>query len=88
MQREYNTCDSTQFILNNDTTIIAGKRNLYVYTSSVTSHLYDFSTSDTNQYIRDFDIVKPDLWFTVVGSRYIGASRNYIKALTTDNHGI
>lgn len=83
-QREYNTCDSTQFILNNDTTIIAGKRNLYVYTSSVTSHLYDFSTSDTNQYIRDFDIVKPDLWFTVVGSRYIGGLTQLYKSI---DHG-
>jgi hypothetical protein len=71
-QREYNVCDSSSFTLNNDTTIVAGKRNLYVHTNSTLSPLYDFTTTDTNEYIRDFDIVKPDLWFTVVGSRYIG----------------
>ena len=71
-QREYNVCDSTLYTLNIDTTIIAGKRNLYIKTNSIISPLYDFTTSDSNQYIRDFDIVKPDLWFTVVGSRYIG----------------
>ena len=80
-QREYNVCDSTFYTLNSDTTIIAGKRDLYVYANSILSPLYNFTTSDTNEYIRDFDIVKPDLWFTIVGSRYIGSPTQLFKSI-------
>jgi hypothetical protein len=80
-QREYNVCDSTFYTLNNDTTIVAGKRNLYVYANSVLSPLYNFTTTDTNEYIRDFDIVNPNLWYTIVGSRYIGSPTQLYKSV-------
>lgn len=79
-QREYNVCDSTFYVLNNDTTIIAGTKNLYVHTNASVIPLHDFTSADTNEYIRDFDIVKPDLWYTIVGSRYIGGLTNLYKS--------
>jgi hypothetical protein len=79
-QREYAICDSTTYLLNTDTSIIAGRRHLYVWANNVLSPLFDFSNSDTNQYIRDFDIVKADLWYTVIGSRYIGSPTQLYKS--------
>jgi hypothetical protein len=79
-QREYAICDSTTYMLNSDTSIIAGRRHLYVWANNVLSPLYDFTNADTNDYIRDFDIVKSDLWYTVVGSRYIGAPTTLYKS--------
>lgn len=70
--RFYNFNDSTFHPLNADTTVVAGKRHLYLKTNGGLSLLRDFSQPDTNFYIRDFDIVRPDLWYTVVGNRYIG----------------
>lgn len=79
-QREYGNCDSTTYVLNNDTSVVAGRTKLYLYTNSTLMPLFDFTTSDTNQYIRDFDIVKPDLWYTVVGGRYIGMPSQLFKS--------
>ena len=80
-QREFNECDSTFYSLNEDTTVVAGKRQLYIQTNSNLVPLFDFTTTDPDEYIRDFDIVKPNLWFTVVGSRYIGSSTQLYKSI-------
>lgn len=79
-QRDYGICDSTTYMLNNDTTVVAGKTKLYLFTSNTLLPLFDFTTSDTNEYIRDFDIVKPDLWYTVVGGKYIGFPSQLFKS--------
>lgn len=71
-QREFAVCDSTIYNYNIDTTVIAGRNHLWYQTSSGLSLAYDFTTSDTNLYIRDFDIIRPDLWYTLVGRRSIG----------------
>lgn len=80
-QRGFGVCDSTSYTLNIDTTIIAGRNHLYLHTNNTTNILYDFTTLDSNEYIRDFDIIKPDLWYTVVGSRYIGYSSSLYKSI-------
>lgn len=79
-QREFGVCDSTLYTLNQDTTIVAGRTKVYVYTNNTVTLLHDFTTLDTNQYIRDFDIIKPDLWYTVVGKRTIGAPTQLYKS--------
>lgn len=79
-QREYAVCDSTFYPLNTDTTIIAGRNKLYLNTNNTTTLLYDFSTADVDEYIRDFDIVTPNLWYTVVGLRYIGGPTQLYKS--------
>lgn len=71
-QREFAVCDSTFYPYNADSTIIAGRYKLYLQTSSGISLLRNFATSDTNEYIRDFDIVRPDRWYVLTGQRYIG----------------
>jgi hypothetical protein len=71
-QREFSVCDSTEYVLNADTTIIAGRYHVYLKSNNNIQVLQNFSTNNPAYYIRDFDIVKPNLWFTVVGSRYIG----------------
>ncbi len=72
-QREYLVCDSTEYILNNDTSVIASRNQIYFSTSAGINLIYNFSHPDTNYYIRDFDIVNSNLWYTLIGSRYIGA---------------
>jgi len=79
-QREFNECDSTFYSLNSDTSIVAGKRQLYILTNSNLFPLFDFTTTDPNEYIRDFDILKPNLWYAVVGSRYIGSPTQLYKS--------
>jgi hypothetical protein len=79
-QREYGVCDSTFYTLNTDTTIIAGRHHLYLYSNNITETLYDFTSANTHEYIRDFDIVTPDLWFTVVGLKYIGGPTRLYKS--------
>jgi hypothetical protein len=79
-QREYNVCDSTFYPFNADTTVIAGKRMLYIQTPGGVTPIADFTTLDTNEYIRDFDIIKPDLWYTLVGRRYIGGNTALYKS--------
>lgn len=79
-QRDFAVCDSTTYILNSDTTIIAGKNHLYLHTNNSIITLYDFTSTDLNEYIVDFDIIKPDLWYTVVGNRYIGNPASLYKS--------
>lgn len=80
-QRAFGVCDSSTYKLNNDTTVVAGRTNLYLYFKNKLHNLYNFSSSDTNEFIRDFDIVNPNLWFTVVGSRYIGNETRLYKSI-------
>lgn len=79
-QREYGSCDSTTYIFNTDTSVVAGRTKLYLFTNNTLMPLFDFTTSDTNDYIRDFDIAKPDLWYTVVGGKYIGMPSQLFKS--------
>lgn len=72
-QREFGVCDSTSYAFNADTTIIAGQKKLYLQTTAGLTLLHDFTMADTAFYIRDFDIIKPTQWYTLVGSRYIGS---------------
>lgn len=71
-QREFNTCDSTIHPLNADTNIIVGRHHIYLETQGQQTLLYHFQPIDSTYYIRDFDIVQARLWYTTVGSRYIG----------------
>ena len=71
-QREFGVNDSTFYFLNNDTVIIAAQKKLYIQTNSGTTLLYDFTNPNENYYIRDFDIISENIWYTLVGSRYIG----------------
>jgi len=80
-QREFNVCDSTFYTFNSDTTIVAGKRQLYILSNSNLFPLFDFTTTNPDEYIRDFDILKPNLWYTVVGSRYIGSPTQLYKSI-------
>lgn len=68
--REFYTNDSTEYILNNDTTIVVSKTKLYFQTNGGMNLLYDFSTPDSNMFIRDFDIITDSLWYLIFGSRY------------------
>lgn len=79
-QREFGVCDSTSYTLNTDTTIVAGRHLLYTYSNNTLDTLYDFTSPDPDEYIRDFDIVKPDLWYTIVGLRYIGSPTRLYKS--------
>ena len=81
-QREYNVCDSTFYNYVDDTTIVAGKRHLYFSTTGGGQVQFaDFTSADTSEYIRDFDVVQPDLWYTLVGLRYIGAPTRLYKSI-------
>ena len=70
-QREYGTCDSTIHPLDTQTTIVVKRSSIHLRTVMGESLLYQFALSDTNHYIRDFDIVQDSLWYAVVGSRYV-----------------
>jgi hypothetical protein len=79
-QREFGVCDSTSYTLNPDTTIVAGRHLLYTFSNNTLDTIHDFTSSDPDEYIRDFDVVKPDLWYTVVGLRYIGGPTRLYKS--------
>lgn len=84
-QREFGVCDSTFHTLNADSTVVAGRNRLYLYHNQQLAPLYDFTTADPDEYIRDFDLVQPDLWFVVVGLRYIGGPT---KLYRSTNRGL
>lgn len=79
-QREYAICDSTSYSYNADTTIVAGRKHLYYQTAAGLTLCHNFTTTDTAEYIRDFDIVKPNLWYTLVGRKYIGGPTNLYRS--------
>jgi len=79
-QREYALCDSTFYTYNADTTIVAGRKHLYYHTAAGLTLCRDFTTTDTAEYIRDFDIINPNLWYTLVGLKYIGGPTSLYKS--------
>jgi|JI8StandDraft_2_1071088.scaffolds.fasta_scaffold41300_2 hypothetical protein len=84
-QRWWGLNDSTQITLNADSTLIAGRKRLYLHTTvGGTLLVRDFSQSDSDYYIRDLDVQRPGHWWVVVGSRYIG---NDSKLFRSTNYG-
>ena len=79
-QREFNVNDSTFYVLDADTTIVAGARQLYLLTPGGLQTLRDFTADHPGQYIRDFDLVRPDLWYTVIGKPIIGDSTTLYRS--------
>lgn len=80
-QREFGVCDSTTYFYNADTSIIVGRTKIYRFTNNNISQLFDFTSNDNKEYIRDFDIINANLWFTVIGSRYIGSPTRLYKSV-------
>lgn len=70
--RQFLVCDSTEYASSPDTVIVAGRYKLYLKTDTGLVLIHDFSTNNANNYIRDFDVIRPDLWYALIGSRYIG----------------
>lgn len=80
-QRDYANCDSTEYTYKPDSAIVAGRQKLYFKLSTGLLQFSDFSTSDTDTYIRDFDIIHDNLWYTLVGLRYIGGPTQLYKSI-------
>ena len=70
--RQFDLCDSTAYTLDESTEIIAEKYSLYRKSQAALDLIYTFEMPFDSYYIRDFDIVAPDLWYTLVGDRTIG----------------
>lgn len=83
--RIFSFCDSTTYNLNNDTNIIAGRYKLYLKNLFNTTLLHNFHNGNSDYFIRDFDIITPNLWYTVIGSRYIG---DLTKLYKSTNKGL
>lgn len=79
--REYSTNDSTEYILNNDTTIVVSKTKLYFKTKLGIEIFSDFTTLDTTMYIRDFDIIAEDHWYLIFGDIYWGGPSKLYKSI-------
>ncbi len=69
--REYGVSDSTEYQLSADSTIIAGNKTLYLRTSTGVQTVHQFSPSNPNYFLRDFNAIGPNRWYAVIGSRYI-----------------
>lgn len=67
--REFGVNDSTEYVLNGDTTIIVAPTKLYVRTIAGVSLLYNFSSSGL--FIKDFDMVAPDNWYAILGDQSV-----------------
>ncbi len=81
-QREFKVNDSTFHYLNVDTTLVVGRTRLYSSSPiSGLNQIHDFTTTDTNIYIRDFDIVSDSIWYSLIGSRYVGDSTHLYKTI-------
>lgn len=79
--RHFNVCDSTEYTLNSDTVIIAGRYKLYSKTAGDNlSLIHDFSTADTSYFIRDFDIIRPNLWYALIGTHNLGGETTLYKS--------
>lgn len=84
-QRWWGINDSTQILLNADSTLIAGRKSLYLHTATGGTQLIrDFTQTNPDYYIRDLDVQRPGHWWVVVGSRYIG---NDSRLFRTTNYG-
>lgn len=82
--RQYDLCDSTEYVLNSDTTIVVSKYNLYTQTESDFQLHYAFDMPFSDYYIRDFDIVAPNFWYTLIGDKTI-SNPSYLYKST--DHG-
>jgi len=71
-QREYGVNDSTSYILNSDSSLIASKNRLYLKTAQGVSLIHDFSSADPTYFIRDVDFFNGKHLYVLVGSRYLG----------------
>lgn len=70
--RQFDLCDLTEYTLNSDNSIVTGKYELYYKTRSGLQLIHRFDLPAQNYYIRDFDIISPDCWYTLLGNRTIG----------------
>jgi len=55
--REFITNDSTEYVLNSDTTIVVSRNKVYFRTIEEMTLIHDFSTADPTMYIVDFDTI-------------------------------
>lgn len=69
--RQFDLCDSTTYVLNADTSIVVSKQRLYAASANDLDLIYQFDLPSPDYYIRDFDIVKPQLWYTLIGDKTI-----------------
>jgi len=83
--REFNTNDSTAYVLNIDTTIVVSKTKLYFQTNGALHLFSDFSTPDTTKFITDFDIITDSLWYLIFGGRYWGGPTTLYKTMDQGN---
>lgn len=81
-QREYGVNDSTSYVLNADTSLLASKHRLYLKTAQGTSLIRDFSSANPAYFIRDVDFFNGKHLYVLVGSRYLGYESFLYK--TTD----
>jgi len=81
LAQRFNYCDSTFHQLNADTMVIAGRKHLYFQTGNTTTVFHDFSTTNSDEYLRDFEIVKPSLWYAVIGTFWLGTEGKLYKSL-------
>lgn len=79
-QREFGTCDSTVYPFSADSALVATRYHLFLQTTSGTTLVKDFSQTDESVYIRDVDIAHSDLWYVLVGSRYIGFTSTLFRS--------
>ena len=80
-QRVYNDCDSTTYAWNADSSFVMGRSTLYVRTGNNLTTRYQFPLTNSDFFVRDFDIVEKDLWYAVVGKRYIGDSTTLFRSI-------
>ena len=78
--RAFEACDSTSYFLNSDTTIVVDKYSIYSKTNSGIQLIYEFDMPFSNYFIRDFDIITPDFWYTLVGQNTISNSTFLYKS--------
>lgn len=70
--------DSTNYILNSDTSIGVSKDKVYYISKNNTILCNDFSQLNPNLWISDFDIVTDDLWYVLMGNKqWVPGSKLY-----------
>lgn len=79
--RQFDLCDSTAYVLNSDTTIIVSKYSLYSYAAADLQLIHQFDMPFSDYYIRDFDIVDPNFWYTLIGGKTISDLTYLYKSL-------
>ncbi len=80
-QREYSICDSTTYTFKpGESSLVMGRSILYEESAGVLTQLYQFPMPDGDHFVRDFDVVSPDLLYAVVGDRYIGDTTTLFRS--------